>query len=140
MAILGTGIDIVEIDRIRKALEKGPGFENRVYTPDEVSYIGSNASSPQHAAGIFAVKEAVLKAFGIGLKNIEWKDIEVLRDSLGKPYVVLHDMAQSFALGHGIEKIHISISHERGYAVAQAIAEGCDNHEGCGCSPNEKDR
>ena len=140
MGILGTGIDIVEICRITGVIGRRPLFKNRVYTRDEIAYIDANAAGPQHAAGIFAAKEAVLKACGRGLKGVGWKDVEVLRDGLGKPYVVLHNRAKALAEERGIEKIHISISHEREYAIAQAIAEGCDTDEDCGCVDDQKNR
>lgn len=124
MAIKGTGIDIAEISRINNAVMKRPSFINRVFTVLEISYFNSRGNNPCHIAGNFAAKEAVLKALGTGLRDMDWKDIEIARDSLGKPSVMLYGGARIIADNKGIKYIHISISHGVDYAVAQAIAEG----------------
>lgn len=124
MSIIGTGIDIVEISRISRALDRTARFLSRVFTSCEIEYFNSRGNSPGHIAGAFAAKEAVLKALGTGLRGMEWKDIEIVRDSAGKPGVNLYGGARALAEGSGIRKLHISISHERDYAVAQAVAEG----------------
>jgi len=124
MAILGTGIDIIEIDRVKKAVARSSKFLDKVFTKNEIDYFTSRNGNPCHIAGNFAAKEAVLKALGSGLKDINWKDIEVFRDELGKPNVKLFDNAGVIADKAGIKKIHLSISHGRDYAIAQAVAEG----------------
>jgi holo-[acyl-carrier protein] synthase len=115
--ITGTGTDIIEIDRIRKALLR-PGFIERVFTPAEQEYIGAQASSVQKYAGRFAAKEAVMKSLGMGLP---WLAVEILARPSGEPFVRLHGRAAA-ALEDG--KIWVSISHCRLYAVACAVAEG----------------
>lgn len=138
MAVLGIGIDIIEIERIDKAI-KNKRFKDRVFTEHEIEYFDSRGGSPCHAAGNFAAKEAVLKALGTGLSGIAWKDIEILRDRLGKPYVILHGSAKSIACAAGIREILLSISHSREYAIAQAAAEGYgEESETCNCETDEK--
>lgn len=138
MAVRGIGIDIIEIARVGRAM-KNQRFRDRVFTPKELEYFNSRGDNPCHSAGGFAAKEAVLKALGTGLSGIAWKDIEVLRDCSGKPYVILHNDARSIADAAGIRNIFISISHSRDYAAAQAVAEGHgDYDEACNCAADEK--
>jgi holo-[acyl-carrier protein] synthase len=125
MAIVGTGIDIIEINRIGDIVEKSPRFLDRVFTPDEIEYFYSRGPlNPCHIAGTFAAKEAVLKALGTGLRGMRWKDIEISRKSSGKPGVILHGNAMVLAQKLNIYKMHISISHGKEHAIAQAVAEG----------------
>lgn len=138
MAILGTGIDIIEIQRIKKAVDRNGKFLNKVFTSGESDYFDSRRNNPCHIAGAFAAKEAVLKALGTGLRDIDWKDIEILRDTLGKPHVALYNSALVLASNLGIKNIHISISHSRDYAVAHAVAEGESEDESCKLSADEK--
>lgn len=121
--IYGIGTDIVEIDRIKKAVERYPGFVNRIFSIDEIVYLQSKALNPQHIAGGFSAKEAVLKSIGTGLRNFKWKEIEIIRDSKGKPFVRLNGKAKDYADNNYIGDIHITISHSRNYATATAVAE-----------------
>lgn len=112
--ILGTGVDITEVRRLKQAVEKwGPDFLNRIFTKDELKNAKTRGSLYQHLAGRFAAKEAVFKA--LGDKNLTWKDVEILNDKEGKPHCVL--------LGNKGKRmnVHISISHVKTYAVANAI-------------------
>lgn len=122
--IIGIGIDIIEISRIEKAASKEE-FVNKVFTQDEIKYFDSRNRRPEVIAGNFASKEAVVKAMSVGFRNFEWKDIEVLRDSLGKPYVILHNNARNMLGNNCI--IHVTISHCQNYAVANAIIEDWDS-------------
>lgn len=124
MMILGTGIDIIEIERIKNAINRNNKFLEKVFTSEEINYFISRNNNPCHIAGAFAAKEAVLKVLGTGLRDMEWRDIEIIRDSLGKPAVLLHRGAAHIAEEKGIKSVYISISHSRDYAIAQAIAEG----------------
>lgn len=124
MSIIGTGIDIVEISRIGRAIARNPRFLARVFTSDEVDYFLKTGNRTYNIAGTFAAKEAVLKSLGTGLRDMGWKDIEITRNSLGKPSVILHGNAKALASDAGIMHIHISISHEREHAIAGAVAEG----------------
>lgn len=121
--IKGIGIDIIEIDRIRRAIEKNDKFIDRVFTVNEKKAFEEKNHSPQTIAGYFAAKEAVSKALGTGISNMRWKDIEILKDPSGKPYVRLYNNAENLAYSMSIDKILISISHSRENAVALAIAD-----------------
>ena len=112
--VLGIGTDIIEIDRIQKAISRwGDGFLSHVFNEEEIEYAQKYKFSAPHFAGRFAAKEAIYKAIGNN-KNLSWKDIKILNDPDGKPYCVLND--RKF-----VNKILISISHTRNYAVASAV-------------------
>jgi len=121
--IIGTGVDIVEIGRIKKAADKWKGkFLNRVFTDKELCYANSKKFSYQHLAARFAAKEAVLKAFGdSSINDMEWKNIEIVNNHDGKPIVKLTGQAKKTMLKKGISDIIVSLSHTRNYAVANAI-------------------
>ncbi len=126
MAILGTGIDIVEVDRLEEAMvRRGERLLDKVFTPAERAYCDKRPRPVMHYAGRFAVKEAVLKAIRTGwVRGIGWKDIEVEIGPRGEPSVRLTGGALKRAKEMGIETIHVSISHTERYAVASAVAEG----------------
>jgi len=112
--IIGTGVDITEVMRLRKAVEKwGEEFLNRVFTSEELENAKTRGSLYQHLAGRFAAKEAVFKAFGD--PRLSWKDVEILNDKEGKPRCVILS-----SRGKKID-VHVSISHVKNYAVANAI-------------------
>ena len=120
--IKGIGIDIIEISRIKQAMGKSDKFIDKIFTSGEKKIFEGKNYSPQTIAGHFAAKEAVSKALGTGIKNISWRDIEILKDSLGKPCVILHNNAKNLAYSMNIDKIFVSISHSRENAIAQAVA------------------
>lgn len=122
--ILGIGVDIIEIQRVKEALERTENFVERVFTKDEIKFFESRKMNPEVVAGNFAAKEAVVKALSTGFKGFEWKDVEVLRDSLGKPYVLLYNQAKKLLTDNCI--VHVSISHCKEYAVANAVLESWD--------------
>ncbi|WP_084281012.1 holo-ACP synthase [Alkaliphilus transvaalensis] len=122
--IKGIGIDIIEIERIKEAIEKKGKFLQRFFTEAEIEIFIAKNNKPSTIAGFFAAKEAVVKALGTGFRDMKWKDIEVAQDHLGKPYIKLHNNSRNIAYSKGIEEIMISISHSRFNAVAQAIAIG----------------
>lgn len=114
--VLGIGTDIIEIDRVQKAISRwGDGFLSHVFNQEEIEYARKYKFSAPHFAGRFAAKEAVYKAIGNN-KTLGWKDIKILNDGDGKPYCVLKD--KKFK-----NKILLSISHTRHYAVASAIVK-----------------
>lgn len=118
---LTCGTDIIEIQRIKEAIENlGEKFLKRVYTQEEIIYCNSHHMAKyQHFAARFAAKEAVFKALSYQILNkyqIEWTNIEIKNDKQGKPYVVLHEIATN-----KIETMDISISHCKTYAVANAV-------------------
>lgn len=117
--IIGIGTDLIEIERIKKACSNHVFFM-RCFTEKERALIGDNVRT---AAGNFAVKEAVAKAFGTGFRGFELKDIEVLRDDLGKPYVNLYGGAKKKAEELHIKSLHTSISNIKELASAYVVAE-----------------
>lgn len=124
--IAGTGIDIVEINRVEDIIKKYDlHFIEKIFTESEIEYCRNKVKPSQHFAGRFAVKEAVLKVLGTGWgKGIRWKDIEINPDcQYGTPKVRLYNKAKERAESIGIENIHISISHTGNLAIAQAIGE-----------------
>lgn len=129
--IKGIGTDIIEIGRVEKAVSATPNFINKVFTSNEINYFEKICFKSESLAGTFAAKEAVAKALGTGFRSFGLKDIEILRDALGKPYVVCLGHAKKLSLEENIHKIHVSISHCKEYAVAYAIAEGSDEDEAC---------
>jgi holo-[acyl-carrier protein] synthase len=122
MAILRTGIDLVEIDRLsRLRPEIRLRFLERVFTPKELTEAGQSDAS---LAGRFAVKEAVSKALGTGIGRLGWRQIEVERGPQGEPVLLLHGKAKEEAERQGLTTWSISISHSQTYAVAVAVALG----------------
>lgn len=121
--IFGIGTDIIEIDRVKKALERNPKILDRLFTEYEILYFKSRNMNIQHIAGGFSAKEAVVKALGTGISGYSWKDVEILRGSSGKPMVKLYNKAKEIATKNKISTIFISISHSNNYAMATAVAE-----------------
>ncbi len=120
--VLSVGVDIIEIDRVQRALERwGDRFLRHVYTHDEVAFCRGHA--PELAAR-FAAKEAISKALGTGMAGISWCEMEVLPDLRGKPLVQLHGRAAARAQALGLTDFAISLSHSRDYAVASVVATG----------------
>lgn len=118
--IVGIGVDMVEIQRIKRACEK-EAFLLRYFTSGEIKII---AGSLARIAGNFAVKEAVVKAFGTGFGKVSPEEIEVLRDPLGKPYVVLYGQARILAHELGISRFHVSLTDTKELVQAFVVAEG----------------
>ena len=126
--VLGLGTDIVEIGRMEKAMGK-EAFLARVFTQKERSYCdGRGAGRAASYAARWAGKEAVLKAFGTGLRRGTLLDVEIVPDALSAPEVHLSGFFAALAEERGVRHIHLSLSHAREYAVAQCILEG-EKHE-----------
>lgn len=120
--IIGVGIDIVEVIRIKEALEKwGDRFLKRVFTDKELLYARKKRFSHENLAARFSCKEAVLKSFGDTRVGIPLKNIEILNNQKGKPEVFLHNEAKQFAKKNHIGQIIISMSHTSNYAVSNAV-------------------
>ena len=112
------GLDIIRVERIRDALARfGDRFIGRVLTPREAAYVRGR---PETFAGRWAAKEAVSKVLGLGVRGIGWLDIEIERLPTGQPAVVLHGRAAERAQQLGVERVAVSITHEREYALAVA--------------------
>jgi holo-[acyl-carrier protein] synthase len=119
--MLSSGVDIIEISRVRRVLERyGQRFLDRVYTPGEIAYCRGRA---HNLAARFAAKEATMKALGTGVRGVGWKDIEVVRQESGAPFIELHGRGKGRAQRLGVVQIALSISHSREYAVAFVVAQ-----------------
>jgi holo-[acyl-carrier protein] synthase len=123
--IFGTGIDIVEINRIKNSLKKySPKFEQRIFTSTEIDYCQSKGDPAKHFAARFAVKEAVSKCMGTGIRgSLGFKDMEVINEKTGKPILVMTGKGKELFEKLKLKSIHISISHDSTHAIAHAIAE-----------------
>ena len=123
--IVGTGIDIAEVQRIRQAIERfGERFLRRVFTDDEMNYCDSKANRVERYAARFAAKEAAMKALGTGWNHgIRWRDIEVCRQAGSRPTVVFQGKAAEFAARLGAKHVALSLSHTAEQAIAQVILE-----------------
>ena len=116
----GLGIDLVEVGRIKKALDRwGERFLHRIYTPREIDYCNRKAFPEQSLAARFAAKEAVFKAMGTGLSGgVRWTQVEIVNDPKGKPEVRVDPQLTRLV---GNKKILLSISHTKEFAIAQAV-------------------
>ena len=119
--IVGIGNDIIEIERIEKAISK-EGFKNKVYTQKELENIEKRGDRVETYAGIFSAKEAISKAIGTGVREFSLTNLEILNDDLGKPYVVVSEKLDKIIKSKKEDyQIEISISHSKKYATAVAI-------------------
>jgi len=123
--IVGTGIDIAEVPRIREVIERhGERFLKRVFTEGEIQYCESKANRVERYAARFAAKEAGMKAIGTGWNHgVRWRDIEVARQPGGRPTLLLHGKAAEFAARLGATNIALSLTHTAEQAMAQVILE-----------------
>ena len=123
--IVGTGIDVVEVHRVRRLLDDHPHrFVDRVFTPAEIAYCGTRANAAERFAGRFALKEAVMKVLGTGWgQGVGFRDIEAVKEPSGAVSVVLHGEAAARASRLGIVAIHGSMTHVKDLAAAVAVAE-----------------
>ena len=124
--IIGVGIDIIEVERIRASHDKfGERFLKRILRPEEIAYCFSHAQPAPFLAARFSAKEAISKAFGTGIgRQLGWQDMEVRRKESGQPYVVPHDDGQVLFNQLHARALHLSLSHTNFYASAIAVLEG----------------
>jgi holo-[acyl-carrier protein] synthase len=115
--IVGIGVDVVGLDRFTESLERTPNLKERLFT------VAERDAGTVTLAGTFAAKEAVAKALGAP-PGLEWQDVEVRHDGLGRPFLEVRDTVADAALDKGIERWHLSISHDAGVATAMVVAEG----------------
>ncbi|EEO41372.1 holo-[acyl-carrier-protein] synthase [Fusobacterium vincentii 4_1_13] len=119
--IVGIGNDIIEIERIEKAISK-ESFKNKVYTQRELENIEKRGDRVETYAGIFSAKEAISKAIGTGVREFSLTDLEILNDDLGKPYIVVSEKLDKIIKSKKEDyQIEISISHSKKYATAIAV-------------------
>ncbi len=126
--ILGIGVDLVEVDRIRREIEtNGDGFLLEVLTPAEIRYCRAMAKPYPSMAVRFAAKEALLKALGTGKRGgMTWQDQEVRRDELGKPDLVLAGPTEQAVRELGADRVHLSLTHTGEHAMAAVVLERND--------------
>jgi len=119
--MLTTGVDIIEISRVRGVLERyNDRFQRRIFTAGEIAYCKGRAPN---LAARFAAKEATMKALGTGVRGVGWKDIEVVRQPSGAPSIQLYGRAEARAKRLGVSEIALSISHSQEYAVAFVVTQ-----------------
>ena len=123
--IIGCGIDLVRIERIEKIIKKwGNNFTFKIFTPLEREYCEKKRGNKyQSYAGRFAAKEALLKSLGLGLREVNWKEIEIENNELGQPIIETSGKLKKIASEKGVGKYFITISHTKDYVIAQVILE-----------------
>lgn len=126
MNLIGIGIDVVEVDRVKSSLDEfGDQFRERIFTEQELEYCDRQKRPELHLAARFAAKEAVAKAFGTGIgKEIGWLDMEVVRRESGEPEIKLHGRAAEHAEKRKVGQVLISLTHAKHYAAANAVVMG----------------
>jgi holo-[acyl-carrier protein] synthase len=124
--VIGVGTDLVDVDRVRAALERQEGLRQRLFTEAEWEYSARHRDPMPHLAGRFAAKEAVMKALGHGMDRVSFHEIEVLREDSGRPSVRLTGRAAEVAGAAGVAGWHLSLSHTATLAQAVAVAVGAD--------------
>lgn len=125
MTIHSIGSDLARIDRLEAAFaRRGQRLLDRLFTDREQAYCDRRSARFTHYAGRFAVKEAVMKVLGTGwTSGVRWVDIEVVRPPGGAPTCELHGRTREIAAELGIARVHITITHDAGLAMAVAVAE-----------------
>jgi holo-[acyl-carrier protein] synthase len=124
--IVGTGIDLAEVPRIRHSIERyGRRFTERIYTPREIAYVERKANKYERYAARFAAKEAGMKAIGTGWRGgITWQDFEVTNLPSGKPTLAFHGKAAEVAARLGVKQVSLSLTHTAETGMAFVILEG----------------
>ena len=125
MTIVGLGLDLARIERLEAAFERhGERLLERLFTPAERAYCERRAQRFTHYAGRFAVKEAIMKLLGTGwARGVRWVDLEVTREPGQAPQARLHGVAKRLARERGIDRVHVTITHDAGLAAAVAVGE-----------------
>ncbi len=126
--VVGIGIDAVDLDRFRTVLDRRPRLARRLFTDGELAYAALAPDPLPRLATRFAAKEAVMKALGVGLWSFRLTDVEVARDGLEAPTVLLHDGAADLAVARGAARWHLSLTHTDTVALAVVVADGGDRH------------
>ena len=122
MTVVGIGVDLVDVDRLRAVLRRRPSVAQRVFTAQERAYAAGAADPAPRLAARFAAKEATLKALGLGLGGMRMAEIEVVRSSSGQPVLALGEGAASVADEHGVVGWLVSLSHTDRLAQASVLA------------------
>ncbi|MDF1616548.1 holo-ACP synthase [Petrocella sp. FN5] len=123
--IVGIGNDMIEIERILKAISR-PKFLTRYFTKAELNLFRDRKMNPSTIAANFSAKEAVTKVFGTGFREFGLKDVEILRNELGRPYIKLYGQAKEIEKQMGIDKWHITVSHTKSMVSVVVLGEKYD--------------
>jgi len=121
-SVVGVGTDLVEVSRLRDALERTPALLHRLFTPAEQSRCNRNRDPMPHLAARFAAKESVMKALGRGMSAMAFTDIEVVADSAGAPGIRMSGRARRVADSIGVSEVRVSLTHTGDLAQAFAVA------------------
>jgi holo-[acyl-carrier protein] synthase len=121
--VIGIGVDLCEVGRMRAALARTPSLRTRVFTEAERAYCDRRRDPTERYAARFAAKEAVMKAMGVGMGACKWREIEVAKAPSGAPSVRLHGGAARLAAERGITTWHLTLTHTHVTAEAIAVAE-----------------
>ncbi|YCM44938.1 holo-ACP synthase [Verrucomicrobiaceae bacterium 227] len=126
MNLIGIGIDVVEVSRVKSSLDEfGERFVTRIFTESEREYCARQKRPELHFAARFAAKEAIAKAFGTGIgKEIGWLDMEICRRESGEPMVELSGGGAEYAKDRGVLQVMVSLTHAKHYAAANAVIMG----------------
>ncbi len=127
MTTTGIGIDLVDVDRFRRLIERRPRILERLFTDGERS---DAHDRPERLAARFAAKEATLKTLGVGVGEAPWRSIEVTLNEAGAPSLVLHDRAQELARAQGVGYLHVSLSHTDHLAAAFVVGSALEETSG----------
>ena len=121
--VVGIGIDAVDVDRFRRVLDRRRHLTDRLFTPGEQAYARAAADPVPRMSTRFAAKEAVMKALGVGLGAFHFIEVEVVRDGLDAPELVLHGVARALAARAGVDRWHLSLTHTAEVALAVVVAD-----------------
>ncbi len=125
MNTIALGLDVVEVERVAKALDRTPGFATRIFTPNEIEYCEGGVNRAERYAARWAAKEAVIKALGAEIPSLDFHDIEVRKLPSGAPEIFLGGAAHDAAKARGIAAWLVSLSHTT--TVAHAVVIGLGN-------------
>jgi holo-[acyl-carrier protein] synthase len=120
---LRVGVDMVGVERLERLVADHPSSAEEIFTPRELEYCRGKRRSGEHLAARFAAKEAVLKAFGTGIsRRMRWTEVEVVKDSFGRPEIRLDGAVAAYAERHGLAQLDVSMTHTEGLAIAHAAS------------------
>lgn len=120
--MLGIGIDAVDVDRFRKLLERRPHLRQRLFTTAELTSLNGRTDDAASLAARFAVREATMKALGVGLGAFDFHDVSVAKAETGEPQLIITGRAETLANAHGVSTWHVSITHTDTTAMAVVAA------------------
>jgi len=121
--MIGVGVDVVDIERFRRSLERTPSMRTRLFTAAELESLAGRVDDVPGLAARFAAREASMKALGLGLGAFGFHDVSVVRGDSGAPSLLVVGVARSLAVNAGVTRWHLSLSHGDSVAIAQVVAE-----------------